>query len=321
MKSNDSLRFLLLLTCWAGLSCGDPNVLQFAADPALIVNPDFPLVVTVTFETNLPCLARVTVRDGDHSREIDFLEYRNQQHRLPILGLEPTSSYELELSILNESGDPIESRKLTHKTASLPPDFPQLHVEESQPERMEPGYTMFGVVNIPSGEGQETPPFTIVLDSAGKVVWYHRGDEGPGTPIVQLDGKFLGIMHESEIAEFTLDGSIYRRWHASQFPNNGKELEVEVHSIPVPTETLHHDLLVLPSDSWPTSFDFSCMGWLTRCSSDSAIICMEPPGRNSKSKLCVAGSSKLGRGFDKPLDASGPIFPPAFRSRPFSSSS
>ena len=30
---------------------------------------------------------------------------------------------------------------------------------------------------------------------------------------------------------------------------------------------------------------------------------------------------KLGRGFDKPLDASGPIFPPAFRSRPFSSSS
>ena len=250
MKSNDSLRFLLLLTCWAGLSCGDPNVLQFAADPALIVNPDFPLVVTVTFETNLPCLARVTVRDGDHSREIDFLEYRNQQHRLPILGLEPASSYELELSILNESGDPIESRKLTHKTASLPPDFPQLHVEESQPERMEPGYTMFGVVNIPSGEGQETPPFTIVLDSAGKVVWYHRGDEGPGTPIVQLDGKFLGIMHESEIAEFTLDGSIYRRWHASQFSNNGKELEVEVHSIPVPTETLHHDLLVLPSGNF-----------------------------------------------------------------------
>ncbi len=58
MKSNDSLRCLLLLTCWAGLSCGDPNVLQFAADPPLIVNSDFPLVVTVTFETNLPCLAR-----------------------------------------------------------------------------------------------------------------------------------------------------------------------------------------------------------------------------------------------------------------------
>ncbi len=35
------------------------------------------------------------------------------------------------------------------------------------------------------------------------------------------------------------------------------------------------------------------------------IICMEPPGRNSKSKLCVAGSSKG--------TYLGPIFPPALQ--------
>ena len=50
------------------------------------------------------------------------------------------------------------------------------------------------------------------------------------------------------------------------------------------------------------SFDFSCI-WLTRCSSDSAIIC-RTPWQKPKSKLCVAGSSKLGRGFDKPLTQS-----------------
>ena len=250
MTKKDFLRFLLLISCWVGISCGDSRPLQFTREPALIVSPEFPLVATVTFETSLPCLARIMVRDGEDSWVVDFPKHRNQTHRLPLLGLKPASKYELKLSILNEHGEPVESREVTHQTPSLPPDFPPIHVALSQPERMEPGYTMFGVVNIPSREGEGPRRVTIVLNAAGEVVWYHQGDDSPGTPIAHLNGKFLGMLHEIEIAEFTLDGSTYRRWHAAQFPNHGKELEVEAHSIPVATETLHHDLLILPSGNF-----------------------------------------------------------------------
>jgi len=144
MAKKDFLRFLLLISCWIGISCGDTGPLHFTAEPALIVSPEFPLVVTVAFETSLPCLARVTVRDGEDSWDADFPKLRNQNHRLPILGLKPARKYELKLAILNESGDQIEIRELTHQTPSLPPDFPPIHVELSQPERMESGYTIFG---------------------------------------------------------------------------------------------------------------------------------------------------------------------------------
>jgi len=105
-------------------------------------------------------------------------------------------------------------------------------------------------MNIPTGEDEGPRSVTIVLNAAGEVVWYHRGDDSPGTPIAHLNGKFLGMLHESEIVEFTLDGSTYRRWHAARFPNHGKDLEVEAHSIPVAAETLHHDLLILPSGNF-----------------------------------------------------------------------
>ena len=47
----------------------------------------------------------------------------------------------------------------------------------------------------------------------------------------------------------------------------------------------------------------------------------EPPGTSSKSKPYVVGSSRLGPGSDKPLDASGSIFPQPFTNNPSSTSS
>ena len=72
---------------------------------------------------------------------------------------------------------------------------------------------------------------------------------------------------------------------------------------------LSMDRLQLSSIPGPISFDSSCMHWLTRCSCACATICTEPPGTSSKSKPYVVGSSRLGPGSDKPLDASGSIFP------------
>ncbi len=63
------------------------------------------------------------------------------------------------------------------------------------------------------------------------------------------------------------------------------------------------------------------MHWLTRCSFACATIFTEPPGTSSKSKPYVVGSSRSGPGSDKPLDASGSIFPQPFPNNPSSTSS
>ncbi len=88
----------------------------------------------------------------------------------------------------------------------------------------------------------------------------------------------------------------------------------------------------IPGSGQSVSSDSSCMHWqriqmFVRNSLPQplkracATIFTEPPGTSSKSKPYVVGSSRLGPGSDKPLDASGSIFPQPFPNNPSSTSS
>src|SRR5207244_1133565 len=52
-------------------------------------------------------------------------------------------------------------------TDPLPSDFPVINLLVNDPDRMEPGYTLFRVVNNNSGRA-----FLTIVDNGGDVVWY-----------------------------------------------------------------------------------------------------------------------------------------------------
>jgi hypothetical protein len=95
----------------------------------------------------------------------------------PILGLEPTRRYEAQLVAHNRCGTSA-SDVLAFETGALPLDLPRYTAEGTDPS---PGYVVFGAGS-----------YGLVIDNAGRVVWYHRFAQGLGLNFqAQPNGRYV----------------------------------------------------------------------------------------------------------------------------------
>ncbi|MFL5617727.1 MAG: arylsulfotransferase family protein [Gemmatimonadaceae bacterium] len=93
-----------------------------------------------------------------------------------VLGLEPSRTYGAQLVSFNACGA-TTSEVLTFTTAVLPADLPAYTAERIDPS---PGYVVFGAGS-----------YGLVIDNAGRVVWYHRFPDGPGLDFqAQPNGRY-----------------------------------------------------------------------------------------------------------------------------------
>ena len=198
----------LLVTCYLLLFLGSSSAraVTVTSGPALSMDPGglTPLAGVVQFETDMPARVTLAVSDGKETRTIEFAEYKTD-FSLPLLGLKPDRNYTIEviLTDLNNQQSTL-TPALKATTAPLPDDFPEIKVLVSKPALMEPGYTMMARF-IPAGGNREVTlagystgltkqklrewmcwaiswatecepesktTYTIIVDSAGDVVWY-----------------------------------------------------------------------------------------------------------------------------------------------------
>ena len=95
---------------------------------------------------------------------------------VPVLGLLPARSYELRVVAYGVAGATTGSA-LTFTTDTLPPDLPAYRASGSDPS---PGYVVFAA-----------GMYGVVIDNAGRVVWYRRFPNGPGLNfIAQPNGHY-----------------------------------------------------------------------------------------------------------------------------------
>jgi hypothetical protein len=94
----------------------------------------------------------------------------------PILGLEPARRYQAQLVAHNRCGTSA-SDVLAFETGTLPLDLPRYTAEGTDPS---PGYVVFGAGS-----------YGLVIDNAGRVVWYHRFPQGAGLNFqAQPNGRY-----------------------------------------------------------------------------------------------------------------------------------
>ena len=94
----------------------------------------------------------------------------------PILGLEAQRPHSAQLEAYGSCGR-TTSDVLTFASGALPADLPAYSAEGSAPA---PGYVVFAAGN-----------YGLVVDNAGRVVWYHRFPAGPGLNFqAQPDGRY-----------------------------------------------------------------------------------------------------------------------------------
>ena len=97
--------------------------------------------------------------------------------RVPVLGLLPESSYSLRVTAFSSCGV-VTGSEVHWTTRSLPADLPSYIASGSDPA---PGYVVFAAGS-----------YGLAIDNSGRVVWYHRFENGPGLNFqAQPTGKYV----------------------------------------------------------------------------------------------------------------------------------
>jgi len=191
-----------------------------------------PLAGTLQLATDLPSRVSVSVNDGNGTWERDFYDY-GTNHSVPLFGFKPGRTNNLTVMVWDRfRNNSTSTVPVVFITGPLPADFPVMNVLVSEPERMEPGYTLFHVYNATAGTY-----YTTLVDNTGEVVWYGSLNQVPiGLDVRPLPDGNLFVFGATNFSEVNLLGEVVNTWTV---PDN---LSIDVHD-GVPTD--HHTFLYI----------------------------------------------------------------------------
>ena len=163
------------------------------------------------------------------------------------LGLQSDQTYQIVLVATDRAGNEVKSSPHDMTTPALPSDFPPVEAVQSEPDRMEPGVTLFSVFRRTEDDPGNDFGLILAVNGAGEVVWYYRSDERI-TDVRRLqNGNLLytGGAKRDRMYEIDMFGHMVRQWHAA-----GVGGDAPPGSIPVATDTLHHEVYEMPSGNF-----------------------------------------------------------------------
>ncbi len=194
-----------------------------------------PLAGVVQLVTATPAQAGLSIAGNGDSWTVTFPGL-NEVHFLPVYGLKSDRVYSVELLL-----DGVASGQMMAVTPPLPADFPTLSVNVSDPNAMEPGFTLLDCFG--RGSSDPRPGYTIIVDDLGEVVWYSKvvccGD------CEQLQNGNLFNFHQST-------GAAPGAWEHDLLGVQHSDVTLED-----PGTQLHHDLERTPMGTFVSLTHFS----------------------------------------------------------------
>jgi hypothetical protein len=172
------------------LAAGACTAGETVVEPSLCAVPEvFRSAVTRNVNNALSAFVSAHVRSADSvavrfGRAAELLEsqtptvpWTQDSLLLPVFGLHPESDYALNVVAFNRCGIAAGER-LIFRTEALPADLPSYLAGGADPS---PGYVAFAAAN-----------YGLVIDNAGRVVWYHFFPNGVGLSFQpQPNGRYV----------------------------------------------------------------------------------------------------------------------------------
>jgi len=236
----------------------------------LEMNPsgNAPLAGLLSFTASEPVRATLTIDNGDEQTNVTPDMAFAMAHELMVLGLKAGRPNTVTLSIESEDGRAAAPIPIVIETSPLPHDFPAIEVVSSEPDSVEPGYTFMTLYS----PDQAARPVLVAIDALGDVVWYSY--QVFGTQLRLQNGNLLEFYDQErqQMVELDMIGNVVHRWHAAAIHSSSPP-----DSTPIDIDTIHHDVLELPSgnflaissearhfDSYPTSETDFAAPWAPR---------------------------------------------------------
>jgi len=234
----------LFLVSWT-VACGGtpPTIVR---DVAVVQpNESVPLARMVRFSTDRPAIPIITVSDGAREWTVPASDVPETTHEVPIVGMRAATRHTVSISLQGDGGGRSgEVAVADFETPALPTDhFPPIEVKVSDPERMEPGVTMFSVL----GWGWDPPRpsndhgLLIAVDEKGEIIWYYQTDRLISDHRQTERGTIL-YQHIHGIVEIDMVGNVLASWGA-----DGLVEELPEGVVPIATDLIHHQIQELPS--------------------------------------------------------------------------
>ena len=171
-----SLGLLVTIAVLSGGCSPSPPEIQ-----GLEVNPkpsdSVPLAAQVTFTTRRPTTVALEFDDGERRWAVDTGQSATTSHVVPILGMRPDRTHLIRVVVTDEDGGTNTSEAFEVTTGPLPDDFPPIDVRVSEPDRMEPGVTMFEPIYRSEDDSERDHHLLVAVDDTGEVVWYYKAGQ------------------------------------------------------------------------------------------------------------------------------------------------
>jgi arylsulfate sulfotransferase len=154
--------------------------------------------------TDFACRVSVSVSDGTSTWERNFLDF-GTIHSNIVLGFKPDRTNSIIVSVQDKNRNRVTlPNPVTFVTGPLPYYFPKIVLLTNNPDRMEPGYTLF------RGQNNSAPAFVIIVDNAGQLVWYSSVQST--LDVRQLANGNLFIPLAETINEVNMLGETVQTW-------------------------------------------------------------------------------------------------------------
>lgn len=134
-------------------------------DPLVILNPykTSPLTALILFQTEKPCRVQITVKGKTEATDLTFESTVGSAHRIPVIGLYPSTENTVILELSDENGTLLETQEIKIRTEGLPDRLKDI----IRPVTTS-GSSAFPLTII---SGQRTY-FPFAYDCEGEIRWY-----------------------------------------------------------------------------------------------------------------------------------------------------
>lgn len=212
----------------------------FTTAPNIILDPNLntPLAGLLTLTTDVPTRIDIEINSSKKNWAIK-LNHFAIKHTIPVLGFRPDTTHILKIHATTDAGATATFKKpLTVTTNPIPNGFPSITVT-SEPEKMEPGYTLVEV--IPEArKNKEFGAAIIIVNNIGEIVWYTTGSRF--TDVRQLANGNLLYLAGNKARIMNMTGDIIKEWRAYQTKTKIKGT--------VATRVFHHELFPMENGNF-----------------------------------------------------------------------
>ncbi|MDX1642531.1 MAG: aryl-sulfate sulfotransferase [Balneolaceae bacterium] len=244
---------LIILCCFQQLSCSSELEPQFLEPPSIVPNPqeNVPLAAILKLQVNKPVEVVLRVSDSLDTRNINYGYKTEKKLELPVIGLRPGTAYRFEVQIKDKANNSLTlDEELSFSTPSLPRNasmFPRISVNNSLPNKVEPGFTLLNprrrlpresqIGNEEERQFGERFGMLLAVDSEGIPIWYYNAQTRISDFDYLSNGNIQYVTTDFRIIEIDILGNTINSWFAKNRPTQQPSTD----GIPVDALTFHHD--------------------------------------------------------------------------------